>query len=133
MIIVDGYNVIYKWKSLAKYVYNIELARARLIDILTNYKGYTGERVVVVFDSSIRDTAESDSMPHDIEVIYAPSNQGADIFIENIVSSYTGTEDVIVVTGDVLERTAVTKSGAITRAPERFEEEVKRICKGGRP
>lgn len=126
MIIVDGYNVIYKWKSLGKYVYNMELARARLIDMLANYQGYTGEEIVIVFDSSIRQTAQIDVAPLNIRIIYAPNNQGADIFIENMVSSYKKPEDITVVTGDMLERSAVNKNGAMTKSPERFEEEVQR-------
>lgn len=128
MIIVDGYNVIYKWKTLGKFVYNIELARSRLINMLSNYQGYIGDEVVIVFDSSIRDVPEFENIPQNIQVIYAPSNQGADIFIEQMVSSHKTPEDITVITGDMLERTSVTKSGAKTKAPERFEEEVKKVC-----
>jgi predicted RNA-binding protein with PIN domain len=128
MIIVDGYNVIYKWKSLSRFVYNIELARTRLVNILSNYQGYTGEEIVIVFDSSIRESAQYEDIPQNIKVIYAPSNQGADIFIEQMVNSSTNPSDITVVTGDVLERTSVIKSGAKTKTPERFEEEVKKVC-----
>lgn len=131
MIIVDGYNVIYKWRSLSRFLYNIELARVRLINVLSNYQGYIGEEVVVVFDSSIRGIAQYEDVPQNIKVIYAPSNQGADVFIEQMVNSNAVPEDVTVVTGDVLERTAVTASGAKTKAPERFEEEVINVCRKG--
>lgn len=130
MIIVDGYNVIYKWKSISKFVYNIDLARSRLVNILANYQGYIEEEVVIVFDSSIRKSAEnSPDTPQNIKVIYAPNSQGADIFIEKMVSSHSKPESITVVTGDVLERTAVTGSGANSISPEKFEEEVVKICK----
>lgn len=128
MIIVDGYNVIYKWKTLHKFLYDIELARSRLINILSNYHGYTGEEIVIVFDSSIRDVPESKDIREDVRVIYAPSSQGADIFIEQMVSSYKNPQDITVVTGDILERVGVAKNGANTKTPERFEEEVIKVC-----
>lgn len=129
MIIVDGYNVIYKWKSLSVFLYNIELARARLINVLSNYQGYIGEEIVIVFDSSIRESAQYEDMPQNIKVIYAPSNQGADIFIEKMVNSNAAPEDITVVTGDLLERRAVSGSGAKTESPERFEKEVIKVCR----
>lgn len=136
MIIVDGYNVIYKWKSFKKYVYNIDLVRQRLINILSNYQAYTGEDIKIVFDSSVEvqvDTVKQmasngDAVPANIEVIYAPSVKGADIVVEGIVYSYPNRQDIQVITGDGLERLAVKRLGASVMSPEKFEEEVLKIC-----
>lgn len=128
MIIVDGYNVIYKWKYIRKFVYNMELARSKLINILSNYQGYTGEEVRIVFDSSIRESAQVEEIPQNVKVIYAPSDKGADIFIEQMVNLNENPNEITVVTGDTLERTSVINSGGNTITPERFEEEVRKVC-----
>ena len=52
-LLVDGYNVIFAWgdlKELAKV--NIEAARNRLMDVLSNYQGFKKCRVILVFDVS---------------------------------------------------------------------------------
>ncbi|MCQ2558646.1 MAG: NYN domain-containing protein, partial [Oscillospiraceae bacterium] len=51
-VIVDGYNVLYAWKStkeLAKE--NLDLARNMLIDQLYGFAEYTGVSVVLIFDA----------------------------------------------------------------------------------
>lgn len=133
MIIVDGYNVIYKWKSLSNYISNMEIARTKLVNILANYQGYIEEEVVVVFDSAIREAPQrAEDTPQNIQVIYAPSSQGADIFIEHMVYTYTDPKDITVITADSLERMGVIKNGAKTVAPERFEKDVFEICGYGK-
>ena len=49
-LLVDGYNVIFAWdelKELAKV--NIESARNKLMDILSNYQGFKKCTVILVF------------------------------------------------------------------------------------
>ena len=51
-VLVDGYNIIFAWdelKELAKD--NIDGARDKLLDIMSNYQGYKGCTVIVVFDA----------------------------------------------------------------------------------
>ena len=51
-LLVDGYNVIFAWdelKELAKV--NIESARNKLMDILSNYQGFKKCTVILVFDA----------------------------------------------------------------------------------
>ena len=38
---MDGYNIIFAWDDLNELAkYNIESARGKLMDILSNYQGY---------------------------------------------------------------------------------------------
>lgn len=40
-LLVDGYNIIFAWDDLNELAkYNIESARGKLMDILSNYQGY---------------------------------------------------------------------------------------------
>lgn len=51
-LLVDGYNVIFAWdelKELAKD--NIEAARNKLMDVLSNYQGFRRCVLILVFDA----------------------------------------------------------------------------------
>ena len=52
ILLVDGYNIIGAWAELRK-LKNINLldARDRLIELMAEYKAFTGIRVIVVFDA----------------------------------------------------------------------------------
>lgn len=128
MIIIDGYNVIHKWKSLIKFKGNMNLARSRLIEIMANYQGYIGEEVLIVFDSSLNNKPYSGIVPDNIKVEYAPSGQTADTFIERYVYAHSMPNQITVVTGDRLFRMTVTHKNVCLLTPEQFEEEVSNVC-----
>lgn len=47
--IIDGYNVIFAWEGLGEVAEtDLEGARICLMDLLSNYAGYTGSEVVLV-------------------------------------------------------------------------------------
>jgi predicted RNA-binding protein with PIN domain len=130
MILIDGYNVIYKWMCLAKYLCNIDLARDRFIDLIANYQGYTGEEIIIVFDSSrLSDAVQSEVVGKGLQIFYAPASQGADLFIEKRVAESKNAQDITVVTGDSMERMSVIRSGGSSIRPEQFEKEVMKVVK----
>ncbi|MFR8331067.1 MAG: NYN domain-containing protein [Oscillospiraceae bacterium] len=50
-LIVDGYNILFAWEELAHLAReDLEMARNRLMDILSNYCGYKNREVILVFD-----------------------------------------------------------------------------------
>ena len=128
MIIVDGYNVIYKWRTLVKLKDNMRLARERLIDVMANYQGYIDEEIMVVFDSSLKNKPYAGSLPSNIQVVFAPQGQSADTFIERFVYAHSIPSTITVVTGDRLFRMTVSHKDVYTMIPERFEEEVNKVC-----
>lgn len=128
MIIVDGYNVIYKWKTLVKFKNNMKLARERLIETMANYQGYIGEEIIIVFDSALKDKPYSGATPSNIQVVFAPQGTSADTFIERFVYSHSIPSTITVVTGDKLFRMTVSHKDVYTMIPERFEEEVNKVC-----
>lgn len=132
MIIVDGYNAIYKWKSLKKFIDNMDLACSRLINILANYQGYVDEELVIVLDSCLNEAvSRSEVTPQNIQVIYAPARQGADLFIERMVCSSSNPQNITVVTADVMEKMSVIRNGANTISPGKFEKQVMDVTKKG--
>ena len=51
-LIVDGYNIIFAWKDLNELSrVNIDSARDKLLDILSNYQGYKSCPVLVRSES----------------------------------------------------------------------------------
>ena len=51
-LLVDGYNVIFAWDDLkALAAVNIDSARDKLIDVMSNYQGYVGCELILVFDA----------------------------------------------------------------------------------
>lgn len=52
ILIVDGYNMIGAWPELVQLKQrDLAAARDRLIEILAEYQGFTGFKVIVVFDA----------------------------------------------------------------------------------
>ena len=51
-LLVDGYNIIFAWEDLKELSeINIEAARMKLMDILSNYQGYRKQTLILVFDA----------------------------------------------------------------------------------
>lgn len=146
-LIVDGYNIIFAWdelKGLSRM--NIDSARDKLIDILSNYQGYKGCRLTVVFDaykvkgnpgkrefydgtgkkySLKRDEKSKDDLKG-IEVVYTRTDETADAFIERLVHEEGGKYKVTVATNDGLEQLTVMGQGALRMSARNLMEEIER-------
>ncbi len=55
LLLVDGYNVIGAWNVPREEHLTIEQARERLVHLIADYAGYSGEEVIVVFDGHYTD------------------------------------------------------------------------------
>jgi len=130
MIVIDGYNVIYKWKCLGKFLSDIDLAREKFINILANYQGYTEEEIIIVFDSSrFADIVQREATGRNLKIVYAPANQGADLFIEKMVATSSKPYQMTVVSDDSFERMSVFSNGASIMRAGQFEKEVMKVVK----
>ena len=71
-VIIDGYNLIFSWDELKELAQdNLDAARARLIDMLSSYRSFTGCELVLVFDAyRVPGGAGSKSDFHGIHVVY---------------------------------------------------------------
>ena len=71
LLLVDGYNVIGAWNVPREEHLTIEQARERLVHLIADYAGYSGEEVVVVFDGHYTDRpTRSRMMMHGVEVVF---------------------------------------------------------------
>lgn len=104
LLLVDGYNVIFAWdelKDLAKD--NIDSAKDKLIQILSNYQGINGAKTILVFDGyKVKGNTGSYHILEEIEVIHTKEDITADRYIEQFTNENSDQYDITVVTSDGL-------------------------------
>ena len=126
LIIVDGYNVIFAWDELKAIAQDsLDTARSRLEEILINYRGFTGNEVVLVFDGyAVKgNPGEKDKLPG-VRVVYTKENESADIYIEKLLHDIGRNYAVRVVTSDNLIRLSALGSGILRTSAREFGNEM---------
>lgn len=128
-VIVDGYNVIFAWDTLRELSeHNIDSARRKLMDILSNYQGYMNCHLIVVFDGYKVKDNKGERFPYDdIEVVYTKEGETADAHIEKLTHEIARKHKVTVVTSDGLEQIVTMGQGAIRMSSRDFKAEVERV------
>ena len=125
-IIVDGYNLIFAWDELkALAAERLDLARERLMDMLSDYAGFTGAKIVLVFDG-FRTPGNPGSRTdyHNIAVAFTKDGETGDAYIERIVDEIGRNYAVRVVTSDNLIRLSALRSGVLRCSSGEFKGEV---------
>ena len=90
LLLVDGYNVIGAWDVPRSEHLSIDEARERLVHLVADYAGYSGEEVIVVFDGHYTDrTMRSHTTMHGVEVIFTKLHAGGKFNNDNY--AYSGT------------------------------------------
>jgi len=157
LVIVDGYNIIYKWPRLKKHMVKGDSQRARqlLLDDLENLRSLKGWRIECVFDGTRRSTIGplgqgpgSSNSPtrmdresktavtkYGVRTVFTGVGIEADTYIEgrcagakNVTDGhYTGS--FIVATDDAMIRLAGQSAGALCMSADRFVVELKAVKK----
>ena len=121
LLLVDGYNVIGAWDVPRKEHLSIDEARERLVHLVADYAGYSGEEVIVVFDGHYTDrTVRSHSTVHGVEVIFTKHAESADNFIEAQCAAAPKWRQVRVATSDSIEQTVTMGRGAVRISSREF-------------
>ena len=83
-LLVDGYNIIHAWDDLKGLAaQDLDGARLRLMDILSNYQGWRKCHVILVFDAyRVKGNPGSVEKYHNIHVVYTKEAETADMYIE---------------------------------------------------
>ena len=125
-LLVDGYNIIFAWAELKDLASSdIKSARDRLMEILSDYAGYTGENVIVVFDAYRVAGGKGEVYRyHNIDVIYTKEAETADLYIEKTAHKLSRRHRVRVATGDFVEQVIIFGSGATRLSPRGLLEEI---------
>lgn len=157
LVIVDGYNIIYKWPRLKKHMVKGDPQRARtlLIDDLENLRSLKGWRIEVVFDGTGRSTqgplgsgpgnsnrvsrsdqeAKKSVSKHGVRTVFTGIGIEADSYIQERcakakdVTQGELTGSFIVATDDAMIRLAGQSAGAYCMGADRFVDELKSMKK----
>lgn len=128
-LLVDGYNVIFAWDDLKTLAaVNIDSARDKLIDIMSNYQGYVGCELILVFDAyKVKQNPGSITKHGNIHVVYTKEAETADMYIEKTTHELGRKYKVTVASSDGLEQLIIMGQGALRMSSRGLREEVERV------
>ncbi|GAB6109858.1 NYN domain-containing protein [Fusibacter bizertensis] len=113
-LLVDGYNIIFSWpelKSLSED--NLDSARAKLLDILSNYQPLRRSEIIVVFDAyKVEGRREEIINYQNIHVVFTSEAQTADLYIEKFAHQNQMKYHIVVATSDGLQQMIIRGAGA---------------------
>ena len=130
-LLVDGYNIIFAWdelKSISRD--NLDAARQRLMDILSNYQGYRRCEIILVFDAyKVPRGVGEVSRYHNIHVVYTKEAETADAYIEKATYALSRKKHrVRVATSDNAEQLIILGHGALRVPAAAFHAEVEQAA-----
>ena len=128
-LLVDGYNVIFAWEELKGMAEdNLDGARAKLAEILSNYQGFTGCTVILVFDAyKVKGGKGEVYKYHNIYIVYTKEAETADQYIEKTTHEIGRKHNVTVATSDGVEQVIVMGQGAARMSSRDLHEEIERV------
>jgi uncharacterized protein len=132
ILLVDGYNIIGSWPELRE-LKNKDLAAARdkLVEKMAEYQGYSGFRVIIIFDAYGVQGIEKKYKNYQLEVIFTKENETADERIEKLAIALSNRKTQIhVATSDFTEQWAIFGQGALRKSARELLYEMDTIEKG---
>ena len=125
-LLVDGYNIIFAWDDLKKLAQeNLDAARKRLMDQLSNFAGWKKCRTILVFDAyKVKGGQGSVEHYHNIDVVYTKEAETADSYIEKVTYQLRHSSRVRVATSDGPEQLIILGHGALRVSASSFQEEM---------
>lgn len=128
-LLVDGYNIIFSWEELNKLAKdNMDAARYRLMDILSNYQGFKKCTVILVFDAYKVKGGQGEVQDyHNIHVVYTKEAETADQYIEKVTHEVAKDNYEVVATSDALEQLIILGKGAVRLSAKDLKEEIMRV------
>ena len=112
-LVVDGYNIIFDWPELADLAAdNLDAARAKLLDILSNYQGTQKGKTIVVFDAyRVEGRRKEMESYRNLLVVYTSEAQTADLYIEKFAHQNGPKYHITVATSDGLQQMIIRGAG----------------------
>lgn len=131
ILVVDAYNIINAWPMLKEIVEeDLDASRQKLLEMLSNYQGYTKQRVLVVFDAHmVKQGKAIKTQHHNLEVIYTKEKETADHYIEKFTQQYGRNYRIRVATSDALQQYIVLGQGATRISARELLIEVNEVQK----
>lgn len=136
VLIVDGYNVLNARRHI-EGTSALADARDALIHQLQDYAGFSGQRIVLVFDAWQGDRkSRSEEMYGSVQVVFTQKGETADRYIERLCDEYAEKiqyrqAEVRVATSDALEQTIVLGRGAVRMSSRELLMEMQQVRSSG--
>lgn len=125
-LLVDGYNIIFAWEELRELAkINIDGARGRLMDILSNYQGIWKCTLILVFDAyKVEGFPGEIQQYHNIHVVYTKEAETADQYIEKVAHEIGRKYEVTVATSDGTEQVIIRGQGCHLLSAKELHTEI---------
>ncbi|MBE0450851.1 MAG: TetM/TetW/TetO/TetS family tetracycline resistance ribosomal protection protein [Clostridia bacterium] len=125
-LLVDGYNIIFSWPELKTLAdSNMDGARAKLMDMLSNYQGIRKCEIIVVFDAyRVAGRREEFADYHNIHLVFTSEAQTADHYIEKFAHQNQDKYKIIVATSDGMQQMIIRGAGAELLSSRELREEI---------
>lgn len=106
-LLVDGYNIIYAWDELKSLLngdmYDMDGAKYRLLDILSEYRVIKDTEIIVVFDAYKVKGHVTEKMDYmGVHIVYTRTAETADQYIARFTLENARNLDITVATSDGL-------------------------------
>lgn len=126
-LLVDGYNIIYAWDELSRIAEeNLDAARAELINMMCNYRGYAGCELILVFDAyRVKGKHREVESYCGINIVFTQEAETADSYIERVSHELSKKHRVKVATSDGMEQMIILGNGAMRISAAEFRKRVK--------
>ncbi|MGN0203368.1 MAG: NYN domain-containing protein [Coprococcus sp.] len=128
-LLIDGYNIIFAWEDLRELSeHSMDAARSKLMDILSNYQGYTQMKVILVFDAyKVEGFSGEVTRWHNIDVVFTKEAETADQYIEKTAHEIGRRYKVTVATSDGLEQVIIRSQGCLLMSARELLDEIERV------
>jgi predicted RNA-binding protein with PIN domain len=128
-LLVDGYNILFAWDELNELSkYSMDAARNKLMDILSNYQGYTAMHIILVFDAYKVEGFQGEVTKwHNIDVVFTKEAETADQYIEKTAHVIGRKYKVTVATSDGVEQVIIRSKGCLLLSARELREEIQRV------
>lgn len=125
-LLVDGYNIIYAWPELNELAMdNMDGARIKLLDILSNYQGIRKSKIIAVFDAyRVEGHQEEMSSYHNIFMVFTKEAQTADQYIERFAHDNQKKYNIVVATSDGLQQIIIRGAGSSLLSARDLRKEI---------
>ena len=125
-LLVDGYNIIFAWEELKDLAEtNLDAARGRLQDILSNYQGMRKCTLILVFDAyKVKGFTGEVLRYHNIYVVFTKEAETADQYIEKVAHEIGRKYNVTVATSDGTEQVIIRGQGCALLSAAELKQEI---------
>lgn len=128
-LLIDGYNIIFAWEELHRLAEaNVDSARLKLMDIISNYAGFRDVETAIVFDAYRLEHHKTELIDyHNIHVVFTATAETADHYIERFTHENASKYNITVATSDGIEQIIIRSQGCHLLSASGLFEEVKAV------